>query len=144
MYGSVFYDEGRFKLWYRKHEPLEAGGGFGYAESNDGVHFEKKATLSGINFAGDVTMSVEIDPHQTDPNRRYIAAYDAPGMAAGIAHSADGVHWTPDNNGRPVTHRAADSYNQVLSGPGARTYRLFTRTDFGTRADSANCAAHGA
>jgi hypothetical protein len=31
-----------------------------------------------------------------------------------------------------VTRRAADTYNQVLWDPIAKTYRLFTRTDFGT------------
>jgi len=46
-------------------------------------------------------------------------------------HSPDGIHWTPYNNGKPVTGRASDSYNQVLWDEGAKTYRLLTRTDFG-------------
>ena len=28
--------------------------------------------------------------------------------------SADGIAWTPYNDGRPVTKRAADTYNQVV------------------------------
>jgi hypothetical protein len=128
FYGTVLHDGGRFKLWYRK----PGSNGFGYAESKDGLAFEKKAELKGINFAGDFTLAVEIDPSAKDPKHRYKAGYDAPGMAAGIAHSADGIAWTPYHGGKPVTHRAADSYNQVLWDPIARTYRLFTRTDFGT------------
>jgi hypothetical protein len=128
FYGTVLHDEGRFKLWYRK----PGSQGFGYAESADGLAFTKRADVTGINFAGDYTLAVEIDPHATDAGRRFLAGYDAPGMAAGIATSADGRSWTPLNNGQPVTHRAADTYNQVLWDPLAKTYRLFTRTDFGT------------
>jgi hypothetical protein len=128
FYGTVLKDEGRFKLWYRK----PGSRGYGYAESKDGVTFQKKADLEGINFAGDFTLAVEIDPHESDPAHRLKAGYDAPGMAAGIAHSADGITWTPYNHGKPVTKRAADTYNQVLFDPIAKTYRLFTRTDFGT------------
>ncbi len=127
FYGTVLRDEDKFKLWFRKPGTQ----GFGYAESNDGLAFEKKADLQGINFAGDFTLSVEIDPSEKDPQHRYKSSYDAPGMAAGLAHSADGVIWTPYNEGKPVTHRAADTYNQFLWDPEAKTYRLFTRTDFG-------------
>jgi hypothetical protein len=91
FYGTVVHDQGRFKMWWRKPEQQ----GFGYAESQDGIHFTRLADLSGINFAGDYTLSVTIDGHETDPVHRYKAAYDAPGMAAGIAHSADGIRWTP-------------------------------------------------
>ncbi len=75
---------------------------------------------------------MSLDSHETDPAHRFKAAYDAPGTMAGIAHSADGVHWTPYNDGNPVTHRAADTLNQILWDEEAQTYRLFTRTDFGT------------
>ena len=128
FYGTVLHDKGRFKLWFRKPGTQ----GYGYAESQDGLRFEKKTDLKGINFAGDYTLAVEIDAAEKDPKHRYKAAYDAPGMAAGIAHSADGIAWTPYHGGRPVTGRAADTYNQLLWDPLAKTYRLFTRTDFGT------------
>lgn len=128
FYGTVLHDEQRFKLWYRKPEAQ----GYGYAESENGVDFTIKANVTGINFAGDYTLAVEIDSHEPDAAHRYKAAYDAPGMAAGIAHSADGIRWQPYNQGQPVTSRAADTYNQILWDPLAKTYRLFTRTDFGT------------
>jgi hypothetical protein len=128
FYGTVLYDQQRFKLWYREHGKT----GYGLAESNDGIHFTKQAKLTGLNFAGDFTLSVEIDPHDKDPGHRYKGAYDAPGMAAGIAHSADGISWHPYNNGKPITHRAADTYNQIFWDPLINKYRLSTRTDFGT------------
>ena len=125
LYGTVLYHEGRFKFWYRHRK------GFGYAESSTGVEFRKKALLEGINFAGDYSLAVELNRPDADPEHRFIAGYDAPGMAMGIAHSADGIHWTPYNDGKPVTYRAADTYNQVFWDPYASTYRLVTRTDFG-------------
>ncbi|MCP4812571.1 MAG: hypothetical protein GY888_08695, partial [Planctomycetaceae bacterium] len=128
FYGTVLHDEQRFKLWYREHGKT----GYGLAESRDGIHFKKQAKLTGFNFAGDYTLSVEIDPHEKAPAHRYKGAYDAPGMAAGIAHSADGIRWHPYNNGKPITHRAADTYNQVFWDPLIHKYRLSTRTDFGT------------
>ena len=75
--------------------------------------------------------SVSLDQHETDPSHRFKAAYDGPGMRAALAHSGDGIHWTPYNNGQPVTKRAADTCNQIFWDPHARLYRLFTRTDFG-------------
>ncbi len=132
FYGTVLHDEGRFKLWFRKPGTT----GFGYAESTDGLVFTRHADLEGINFAGDYTLAVEIDSAETDEQHRFKAGYDAPGMAAGIAHSADGIRWTPYNDGKPVTQRAADTYNQILRDPEAHMYRLFTRSDFGTAGGS--------
>ena len=37
-YGTVLHDEGKFKLWYR-------GNPYGYAESADGLHFNKISLL---------------------------------------------------------------------------------------------------
>ncbi len=128
FYGTVLYDDEKFKMWWRK----PGREGYGYAESADGLQFKKVADVTGINFAGDFTLSVSLDPHETDSAHRFKAAYDAPGMRAGIAHSADGVRWTPYNDGKPVTHRAADTYNQIVWDEDVKTYRLFTRTDYGT------------
>lgn len=128
FYGTVHFDDGRFKMWYRHH----GNTGYGYAESKDGIHFKPITNVTGINFAGDYTLSVTIDAHESEPKHRYKAAYDAPGMAAGLAHSADGIRWSLYNAGQPVTHRAADTYNQIIWDEDAAVYRLFTRTDFGT------------
>jgi hypothetical protein len=127
LYGTVLRDDKVFKLWYRKLEVAE----YGYAESIDGEHFQHRGDVAGINFAGDSTLSVTIDEHEQDPAHRYKAAYDGPGMAAALAHSADGLRWTSYNKGQAVTTRAADTCNQILWDPIAQVYRLFTRTDFG-------------
>lgn len=128
FYGTVLHDDGKFKLWYRKPE----GKGYGYAESQDGLRFETKADVTGINFAGDINLAVERNKPGAEARFRFLGGYDALGMAAGVAHSGDGIHWTPLNDGKPVTFRAADCHNQVLWDPIARVYRLYTRTDFGT------------
>ena len=130
FYGSVLYDEGKFKLYHRYTEGVTVEAGYGYAESTDGINFEHKATLSGIPFAGDINLSVMVDPHESDPKHRYKASFDAVGMAAGLAYSADGIHWKAYNEGKPVTHRAADTYNQIIWDEEAKVYRLFTRTDY--------------
>lgn len=127
LYGTVLHDDGRFKLWHRKSDNT----GYGYAESQDGIRFESKGELTGINFAGDINLAVEPSRARATSKIKFIGGYDAPGMAAGIATSVDGLKWTPLNNGRPVTFRAADCHNQILWDPIAKTYRLLTRTDFG-------------
>jgi len=128
FYGTVLHADQRFKMWFRRFD----GAGYGYAESVDGLHFTKKADLVGLNFAGDINLAVELNRPDSQPSRRFLGGYDAPGMAAGIAHSADGIHWTPINDGKPVTFRAADCHNQIMWDPIGKTYRLFTRTDYGS------------
>ncbi|MGD9856312.1 MAG: hypothetical protein AB7U20_15310 [Planctomycetaceae bacterium] len=114
---------------------LGVGSGYhrAYAESEDGVHFEYVAALEGLTTSGDTNMVVTIDEQETDPEHRYKIGYDAAGPvhAAALAHSADGIRWTPYNDEQPVTYRAADFTNQVSWDPAAGTYRLLTRTDFG-------------
>jgi hypothetical protein len=128
FFGTVLHDEGKFKMWYRRERP----GGYlhEYAESKDGLHFSTVGKLTGI-YSKSHTLTVILDPHETDPAHRYKAAYDGPDTMAGIAYSADGINWTPYNDGKPVTHRAADTLNQILWDEAAQTYRLYTRTDFG-------------
>ena len=88
FYGTVLHCDDRFKLSFRKFNDK----GYGYAESADGIHFTKKADLTGINFAGDVNLAIELNWADVKPRRRYVGGYDAPGMAAGIAFSQDGIH----------------------------------------------------
>ena len=38
FYGTVLHDEGKFKMWHR-------GNPYGYAESLDGIHFNKISLL---------------------------------------------------------------------------------------------------
>ena len=114
-----------------------------YAESKDGINWTKplisddgKSNL--ITFRGKTQgtfyeSSFMIDPtvHWGHPEK-YKAVYN-PGdpyeVAAAIAHSADGIHWTGYNDGKPATGRAADTYNQILWDPIGKRYMFLTRTD---------------
>ncbi|MFO1094534.1 MAG: hypothetical protein U0992_14705 [Planctomycetaceae bacterium] len=151
-FATVYYDaeRGKFRMWYRisfnDRSRRDAVGnvsafdlGVGsdyrraYAESDDGIHFEYVADLEGLTTSGDTNMVVTIDDHESDPAHRYKIGYDAATEvhAAALAHSADGIHWTPYNHGQPVTYRANDFTNQVTWDESIRAYRLLTRTDFG-------------
>ena len=118
FYGPVLHDQGKFKMWWRHH----ALSGYSYAEALDGLKFETQAEITGVKFAGDVNLAVEVDPSAPNSKAKFIARYDASGMAAGIAVSKDGIEWTPLNDGKPVTHRAADTYNQIKWDASARLY----------------------
>ncbi|MBN2296170.1 MAG: hypothetical protein JXM70_27310 [Pirellulales bacterium] len=159
FYGTVIHDGKKFRMWYHPWAFAVA-----YAESNDGLHWEKPALglydfsiqraknepgidggfhpregscldFSGkqnniVGFFGD-GFTCYLDPHETDPQHKYKACYGHPTkIRACLAHSPDGIHWTHYNKGEPVTGRASDTYNQIVWDEAAKTYRLFTRTDF--------------
>ena len=151
LFASVYFDARRqkFRMWHRisfndrsrrKARKLTAdeigvGAGYhrGYSESGDGLHFTLVSLLKGLTTGGDTNLVVTIDDHETDPAHKYKIAFDCDCRVNGaaLAHSSDGIHWTPYNRGKPVTYRAADFTNQVLWDPAKQAYRLFTRTDFG-------------
>ncbi len=152
LFNTVRYDptRGKFCLWHRlsfndrsrrrsagelSADAIGVGADYhrGYSESDDGLHFQFVALLEGLTSSGDTNLVVTDDLHETDPAHRYKIGYDAEGKvhAAALAHSADGIHWTPYNDEKPVTYRAADFPNQVYWDPEKETYRLLTRTDFG-------------
>jgi len=137
IYASPHYDDKRkiFCMWSRVATDGQ-NMRYGYSESTDGVNFEFKTELEGLYSNGDYNSVVYVDLHETDPNHRYKIGYDGarPGVPNGacLAHSADGIHWIPYNDGKPVTGRAADFTNCLIWDADARIYRLFTRTDYGT------------
>ncbi len=149
IYGSPLYDAERrvFRLWSRVFPGLPQGTAlegsaihqhmrYGYSESADGVNFDFVQELQGLHSNGDYNSVVTLDAHEPDPAHRYKIGYDGarPGEPNGacLAHSADGIHWTPYNAGKPVTGRAADFTNCLVWDDTAQLYRLFTRTDYGT------------
>ena len=149
IYASAMYDaeRGVFQMWSRIFPGLKPGAAlegteihkhmrYGYCESHDGIDFELVSELKGLHSNGDYNIVVTLDPHATDPRHRYKAGYDGapPGFPNGacLAHSADGIEWSPYHNGKPVTGRAADFTNCLVWDEAASTYRLFTRTDYGT------------
>ena len=152
LFTTVYYDVARqrFRMWHRvsfydksrrgdeeKLTTREIGVGVGYqraySESRDGIHFQFVSPLKGITTGSDMNLVVTVDEYETDPEHRYKIGYDSDSEvhAATLAHSADGIHWTPYNDERPVTYRAADFTNQITWDDDAKLYRLFTRTDFG-------------
>lgn len=152
LFVSPYYDAARqrFRMWHRMSfddtsrrqasknvtdEQVGVGTSYhrAYSESADGLHFELVGLLKGLTTSGDTNLAVTIDEHETDPAHRYKIGYDCECKvhAAALAHSADGIDWTPYNHGEPVTYRASDFPNQILWDGDVNAYRLFTRTDFG-------------
>jgi hypothetical protein len=149
IYASPMYDpeRGVFRMWCRVYPGLPEGQSlqgsdthkymrYGYCESKDGLEFDFLGELKGLHSYGDYNSVVTYDEHEPDPSQRYKIGYDGAirGVPNGacLAYSADGIHWTPYNDGRPVTGRAADFTNCLVWDNAAYTYRLFTRTDYGT------------
>jgi hypothetical protein len=148
IYASPMYDaeRGVFRMWSRVYPGLTEARDFpgteihkymryGYTESADGVNFDFISELHGLHSLGDYNSVVTFDEHETDPDHRFKIGYD--GSQTGVngaclAHSADGIQWAPYNDGKPVTHRAADFTNCLLWDEAKQAYLLFTRTDYGT------------
>jgi hypothetical protein len=147
LFHTVYYDDARrvFRLWCRglPNDARRPDGRpdwdavrYVYCESDDGINFTFQAELQGLYSRGDYNLVVTFDESEADPEHRYRIGYDgaAPDLPNGacLAHSPDGIRWTPYNEGRPVTGRAADFSNQVYWDPEVRLYRMFTRTDYGS------------
>ena len=121
----------KFQMWYMAYR----NSGVGYAESKNGVTWTKPKV-------GEGRKSNIVHPSQgfsctLDPTlpwghpEKYKAAYDPGNVKCAIGYSADGVDWKAYNNGGSITHRAADTHNQLLWDPIAKRYTILTRTDVG-------------
>ena len=115
-FSSVLYDrrEGLFKIWYSLH-PGEGGDELArlcYATSKDGIRWQKPV-LGRVESGGSrrnnivmphsgVTSGVFLDERDSDPDRRYKMLHMWQGYKVYASHSADGLNWTPYNQGRPV------------------------------------------
>ena len=149
VYSTVLRDDDRFKMWYLATNMPDYD--VGYAESRDGIHWNRPAVspdgTGNFVFRGH-GFSCFIDPNEDDPEHRFKACYGPAGKfekaqkAAHLAHSPDGVRWTPYNRGRAVLARtwsahpqiegrgyvvASDTHNQINWDGDAGVYRLFTR-----------------
>jgi len=132
-YLSVLRNErdDKFQMWYMAWRLA----GVGYAESKDGIHWTKP--LVGEGGKDNIVhhsqgFSCTIDP--TLPwghPEKYKGAGDFQNSNSRVAlcHSPDGIHWADYNDGKPVSHRAADTHNQLMWDPIKQQYRLLTRTD---------------
>ena len=139
---SVVWNEKQqiFQMLYR----ASGEGLTGYAESRDGIEWTKPLvsqdgksnliTHRGKNRYTFYEASFMIDPNVPWGHpEKYKAAFNPGNVQCAIAHSANGIHWTSYNNGRSVTGRAADTFNQILWDPIGKRYMLITRTDLGAK-----------
>ena len=131
FYGSIVRHEGKFKLWYvAVDEELNRHSGSvtcwrpAYAESRDGIHWEKP-NLGLVEYKGDrdnnlvlmepaplgtINLKVLVEPEDPDPNRRYkMIAHTCvvEGKKKGQStlcplFSADGVRWRLGVDAVPV------------------------------------------
>jgi len=134
-YTSVIRNEktGKFQMWYMAYR----SSGVGYAESKDGIHWTKP--LVGRGGKNNIVhlsqgFSCTIDPSiPWGHAEKYKGAADFAdrGCRVALCYSPDGIRWLDYNSGKPVSHRAADTHNQLLWDPIIKRYRLLTRTDLG-------------
>ena len=128
----------KFQMLYRASgEGLTA-----YAESRDGIDWTKPLVSDDgesnlISYRGKNRGTFYEAAFMIDPTipwghpEKYKAAFNPGNVMCAIAHSADGIHWNGYNEGKSVTGRAADTFNQILWDPIAKRYILITRTDLG-------------
>ncbi len=118
LYGTVMWDDGRLRMWYHLHH----GGGYrnAYAESTDGVHWEKPIlgiVEEGGSTENNLVVGISADPAEADnprraagqchnpsvikrpwepdPQKRYaLFCYGVDRRHARVAFSPDGLHWT--------------------------------------------------
>ncbi|MHC4179998.1 MAG: 3-keto-disaccharide hydrolase, partial [Planctomycetota bacterium] len=136
FYTTVLWNEKdrKFQMWYM---PWRLAG-VGYAESKDGIHWTKP--LVGKDGKDNIvhlsqSFSCSIDPTvRWGHPEKYKAAFDSNldrVCQPCLAYSADGIRWSDYNDGKPVTGRAADCFDQILWDPIVQKYRLTCRTDMG-------------
>ncbi len=123
----------KFQMWYMAYR----SSGVGYCESTDGIHWTKP--LVGKDGKSNIVHRCQGFSCTLDPTlpwghaEKYRGAGDFQDSNSRVAicHSPDGIHWSDYNEGKPVSHRAADTHNQLFWDPISKTHRLVTRTDLG-------------
>lgn len=141
-YATVLREpDGRYRMWYggvcKIGLPSEGAIRLCYAESSDGVHWEKP-TIGRLNFEGSKDNNIVAPPlerqsmqgatvyrdEDAPPDRRYrlwtkfrptddeLAAGAKPGLYA--MHSPDGIDWTIDENQPNPQEVACDTQNMFF------------------------------
>ena len=116
IYGSVLWDEGKLRMWYRCYTPTQL---VCYAESLDGIHWTKPnlgVCQLGGSTENNIVLGVAPDPDPdapyqgasqcnfplvfkrpwaSDPEKRYVLfCYALDYRKHRAAYSSDGLHWT--------------------------------------------------
>jgi len=87
------------------------------------------------SYLGHQAAAVTLDEGESDPRYKYKVLYECSKpnpVETCLAVSPDGLRFTPWNNASSITHRAADTYSQLVWDGATRRHLLYTRTDFGT------------
>ena len=146
-YYTVFQDDGLYRMYYRgAHYDAKTGKVphevACYAESKDGIHWTKPE-LGLVEFGGSKQNNIiwsGIRSHNFAPfkdanpgcklEHRYkaLAAADDGGKSGLLAfRSADGIHWTPLQDGPVITQGTFDSQNVAFWDPMQQRYVEFHR-----------------
>ncbi|MGM9765176.1 MAG: hypothetical protein ACI3ZO_02340 [Candidatus Cryptobacteroides sp.] len=121
--GGVWYDEtdGKFKIWLRSGNG-DGGDYTAYAESEDGVHWEKPSSdlvpgTSIVICAEHDSQTVWLDKSEKDPSRRFKSIYvdTSDGCKYVLRYSPDGIHWGDEFcSSGPLQDRSTVFYNPFL------------------------------
>ena len=144
LFGSVFREDGRWRMWYQHWSPSQPYFN-SYAESTDGLHWEKPAL--GIcewegsrdnnlvftrkdegpqkyrHYGEAHNMSVMLNPFSDDPATKYICFFfSLPYLRARWAYSADGYRFTSDPRSREMTLFQTNDVMNVTYDPYKRRF----------------------
>lgn len=154
LYNTVLRDQDRFRLWYDAAMigglPAEGARRLCYAESLDGIHWEKpsqglvmfqgskennivapleeRQSMQGATVYLDLR-APELEQYRLWTKFRPADAQMAKGVAPGLwaMHSPDGIHWSyyPDN---PVADQMCDTQNMFFFDDRIGSYVGYTRS----------------
>ena len=132
FYLTVLDDGGKLRMWYICRD-AENRPNVAYAESNDGVNWEKPnlgivenegSTNNNLVGMDSLEGTVYIDPH-APPEERY--CYVTHLITEGMVrfHSPDGLRWNRDE--KPLVNFGADSQANTFWDERTNTYALYLR-----------------
>lgn len=133
-------DYNRYRMWYKTHS-ASAGYQLCYAESDDGINWEKPM-LNIVDFPGHsktnmlyATAGTQVlkDTEEKNPERRYKLICDVQGQSrnrvAGVkaVYSPDGLHWEKDKAETTWLDYHSDCFNHVVYNPDSGCWLLYCR-----------------
>ena len=148
-------DFSRYRMWYQCFSESDYWGAGGppyhlaYAESDDGINWEKPALqvsdypgypVSNVVYTGTYrkrTQGVQVvkNPDEPDPARRYLLVHvealphPQEGLRSGVtvAYSPDGLRWSLPDPPKHILDYHSDCMNHVVYDPRARQWLLYCR-----------------